>query len=610
VGIFKVKRKNRKKIILACIVAIILVSVVLVIIVVNRREDSQALWEEAANTYHNDLFGDHVYIFTPQDDPKKVQEVLDGIYEKQEANQFGTERYAVYFMPGTYDEAIAVNVGFYMQVSGLGMLPTETKIEALQCTARWLGDDTNHNACCNFWRGVENIEIGSNTMWAVSQATFMRRVQVDGALYLHDDYGWCSGGFLADSNIELMTDSGSQQQWLSRNDNWKAWLGDNWNLVFAGLEEGAAPEGTWPVYAYTTVEATPKIQEKPFLVYDKTEGFGVYVPAYRENATGTSWKNGSEGEFISLDRFYIAKAGEDTADTINAELAKGKNLILTPGIYKLTDAIEVTKPDTIVLGMGLATLVPLEGNACMITADVDGLNISGVLFDAGEKESDSLLVVGDEKLEAQRGDGYISLSDLFFRVGGTTAEYAAKTDNCVVINSGNVIGDNFWVWRADHGDNVGWELNTARNGIIINGDHVIMYALMVEHFQEYQTIWNGDNGINIMYQSELPYDVPNQESWKSSGGTVDGYASFKIGDEVKNFEAWGIGIYSYHRDAVVNEESAMEVPEAEGIKIHNICAIMITGNPGISHIINEDGEACLTGGERQIIREYQNGIIK
>ena len=162
--------------------------------------------------FHNEAFGENVYIFSPEDNPGEVQQVLDDLWEQQETNQFGDERYSVLFLPGEYDDSIKVQVGYYMQVSGLGMLPTDTRIPALECSATWLGDDSNHNATCNFWRGVENIDIGSNTMWAVSQATFMRRVNIEGALYLHDNYGWSSGGFLADSNIEQMVESGSQQQ--------------------------------------------------------------------------------------------------------------------------------------------------------------------------------------------------------------------------------------------------------------------------------------------------------------------------------------------------------------------------------------------------------------
>lgn len=571
---------------------------------------------KAIENYHQEIFGENVYIFSPEDNPEEVNGILEDIYEKQEANQFGEERYAVYFMPGEYDEAIDVNVGYYTQIAGLGELPTDTKIPSLNCTAQWLGDDpNNHNACCNFWRGVENVEIGSNTMWAVSQATFMRRTQIDGALYLHDNYGWCSGGFLADSNTELMTDSGSQQQWLSRNCNWKAWMGANWNMVFVGTEEGKAPEGAWPGIPYTEVKETERIQEKPFLIYDEEAGYQVYVPEKRENAAGVSWQKDAQGEKLPLGDFYVARAEKDTAESINAALKKGKNLLLTPGIYELEEAIIVDRPDTIVLGMGLASLKPTQGNCCMKTADVPGLIIAGILFDAGEVESENLLVVGDEGLKSQEKEQvtettYITLSDLFFRVGGTATENPTKTRCCATINSSHVTGDNFWVWRADHGDRVAWDENTADNGIIINGDDVVMYALMVEHFEKYQTVWNGNNGRVYMYQSEIPYDVPEQSLWQSHGGAMDGYASFYVDDGVEQFESWGLGVYLYNRDREVTLHTAMEVPDKEGVKVHNICTVMLNGNPGMEHVINSTGGSVMHAGERQVICEYENGILK
>ncbi|MBQ8278607.1 MAG: sialidase [Roseburia sp.] len=567
---------------------------------------------EKITDFHNELLGENVYIFSPEDDPALVNEVLADLYEKQEENQFGKSRYAIYFMPGIYDESIEVNVGYYMQVAGLGVLPTDTRIPSLQCTAEWLGDDpNNHNACCNFWRGVENIELGSNTMWAVSQATFMRRVQVDGALYLHDNYGWCSGGFLADSNTELMTDSGSQQQWLSRNCSWKAWMGENWNMVFVGTEEGENPRGTWPAVPYTTVETTEKIQEKPFLIYDEENGYQVFVPEVRENAMGVSWEDGAHGEALPISDFYVAKADVDTAETINAALTEGKHLLLTPGIYELDEPIRIEKEGTIVLGMGLATLQSVDGSTCMETADVNGLIIAGLLFDAGEVMSENLLVVGDtEHGNAGEAEGFISLSDVFFRVGGTVTAEPTQAECCITINSDDVVGDNLWVWRADHGDQVAWDKNVTKNGIIVNGDDVTVYALMVEHFHEYQTIWNGENGKVYMYQSEIPYDVPNQSVWMSHDGEMEGYASFYVDENVQKFEAWGLGIYLYNRDAMVVLNTAMEVPDREGVKVHHICTVMLNGYPGMRHIINDCGGDVAYAVEREIICEYEAGIIK
>ena len=187
-------------------------------------------------------------------------------------------------------------------------------------------------------------------------------------------------------------------------------------------------------------------------------------------------------------------------------------------MYKIDKTINVTKENTIIYGMGLATLEAVDGNICMETKDVSGIKICGLLFDAGEKKSETMLKVGSEKSDVFHEDDPICLSDVYFRVGG--GKYAGKTDNCITINSNNVLGDNLWVWRADHSDNVGWNVNTAPNGIIINGDDVTMYGLFVEHFQKYQTIWNGimEDFISIKAKCLMMYQ--NKKAYMSHNGTV------------------------------------------------------------------------------------------
>lgn len=553
--------------------------------------------------FHIPEFGNNIYFFSPEDDVKEVQKTLDDIYAIQEANHFGQERHAIYFLPGVYDKSLEANVGFFMHVAGLGISPEDVKFPSVQCRANWLESGSNHNATCNFWRGVENMMLSSETVFAVSQATYMRRMHIADTMHLHDQYGWASGGFLSDSKVDGIVDSGTQQQWLSRNCDWAGWNGQNWNIVFAGIEEGKAPAETWPEKTYTTVDMVENIQEKPFLVYDKEKGFGVYLPAIRTNCRGVSWDGkavGSMGKVIPMEEFYIARADVDTADSLNQALKKGKHLFFAPGIYHLDKELVVDQDNKIVLGTGLATLVPDKGNRCIRVTGA-ATTIAGLLFDAGAQLSDTLL-----QLEKTNKADYSYLSDLFFRVGGV-ADYEAKVHSCIVIHRDYVVGDNFWVWRADHGEHVAWDKNTAENGIIVNGDYVTIYALMVEHFEEYQTVWNGEHGKTIMYQSELPYDVPSQEKWMSHDGQMNGYASYYVASNVKTHEAWGLGIYSVFWKAAVDEHCVMEVPETPEVKVHNICAVKIAGHPGLSHVINDEGESCIENNERHIITEWPIG---
>ena len=74
--------------------------------------------------------------------------------------------------------------------------------------------------------------------------------------------------------------------------------------------------------------------------------FSVFVPALRANARGVSWANGpTPGKAVSLDDFYIAQPSTADAGKLNAALAAGKNLLFTPGVYKLDDTLRVSKAE-------------------------------------------------------------------------------------------------------------------------------------------------------------------------------------------------------------------------------------------------------------------------
>jgi hypothetical protein len=529
-------------------------------------------------------FGKHVIIMDPSMPSDEVQNKLDTIFKQQESNQFGSERYAVLFKPGVYHTK--VRLGFYTQLLGLGHTPDDVMLQGgIQVEAAWHDGDATQN----FWRSVENLAVtpDNGTMqWAVSQAAPLRRIHVRGNMLLDDNGGWSSGGFIADSMVDQQINSGTQQQWLTRNSTIGSWTNENWNMVFVGVKN--APSGkSWPNPPYTVVEQTPVVSEKPFLTIDTKGHYSVFVPGLRKDTQGVSWHTKNvAGEYLPLEQFYIAKSAKDSAKSINAALAQGKHLLLTPGVYKLDTPLQVTKPNTVVLGLGIATLEPTAGNIAMNVADVDGVKIGGILFDAGEKNSETLLQVGQKKTTTSHAQNPITLHDAFFRVGGAAV---ANATNSVMINSNDVIGDNLWVWRADHGNGIGWNTNKTKHGIVVNGDDVTMYGLFVEHFHNYQTLWNGENGAVYFYQSEAPYDVPTQENWMN--GSINGYASYKLADNVKRHQAIGMGVYCFFNDNIsVKLNSAIEAPNGPGIHFSHVTSVSLGGTGEITHVLNEQGD--------------------
>lgn len=531
-----------------------------------------------------------------------IQSQLSAIFAQQQYSEFGSNRYVCFFKPGQYTN-LDVNLGYYTQVIGLGQMPDDVMITG---NVHSQGVGGNDNATVNFWRACENLAVvpvatasspleAAETMtWAVSQDTWLRRLHVRGNLNLADTIpgAYSSGGFLADSEVDGAVNSITQQQWLSRNDLWGSWSGQNWNMVFVGVSN--PPSGIWPADKFTVISNTPLIREKPYLCLDAGSNLVVMVPGLETNCRATTWANGpTPGSSIPISQFYLARPGVDNAGSINAALGAGLNLILTPGIYNLTNSIEVTRPDTIVMGLGYPSLIPAGGNPAMVVSDLDGVKVMGIIFDAGTTASPSLLEVGTGTNAADHSADPVCLYDICSRVGG---EFSGKTTNCVTINANNVIGDNLWLWRADHGTGVGWTKNVSASGLVVNGDKVTIYGLFVEHHEQYQTLWNGNWGRVYFYQSELPYDAPSQSVWSHDG--VNGYASYKVADSVTSHQAYGLGVYGVFINSTTKCFDTFETPtNSQQVDLHDMINVYITGRSGseMTHIINGMGATLNTG---------------
>ncbi len=533
--------------------------------------------------FNHPLLGENVFVFDPGMNMQEIQVLLDTIFARQAGrrSEFTTNRYALLFRPGKYN--LDVKLGYYMQVLGLGDSPEDVVI-----TGAVRSNTRGSSVLTNFWRGVENLTIvpespDTTVIWGVSQAAPMRRVYVKGNMNLYDK-GYASGGFLADSKIEGRVSSGPQQQWFTRNTEWQKWTGANWNMMFMGVVN--APEANFPENPYTTFETVPFVREKPFLSVSG-KSFNVNIPQLKINSSGPEWSDDINDETqLKLNKFYIANASGDNSATLNAALKKGKNLLFTPGIYKLDQPLKVSKTGTLIIGLGMPSLEPLNGNSVIEIADVDGVTISGILLDAGYRRSEALLVAGEPGSVESHSENPTFLFDVFVRIGGP---HEGSVKSAVVINSNKVVIDHIWLWRADHGNGVGWEKNWCANGLVVNGEDVLIYGLFNEHNQEYQTLWNGNGGRVFFYQSEMPYDPPSAESWKHDG--VYGFASYKVADNVKTHEAWALGIYNYFPDTPAVADNAIETPPHLEGSIHNKIIFWLNGNPGsiVKSIINGKG---------------------
>jgi Malectin domain/Fibronectin type III domain len=550
----------------------------------------------AAAAQNSSIFGPNVYVFTPSMSASSISSTLSGLAGN---SQFSTNRYAVLFMPGTYS-GVESEVGYYESIAGLGQTPSAVAIDNGFLEANQSGG----NSTLIFWRSLENMSItppsGSTLYWGVSQGIAFRRMQVTGKMQLTtSSCGFGSGGFISDTVITGTLDSCDQQQWYTRNSSIGGWSGGSFNMVFSGVE--GAPAQSFPSPPYTTLAETPVSRERPFLYVDSGGNYWVFSPALRNNSSGTSWSGGGMGPGSSLpiSSFFIATPSSTLAQ-INSALASGKNLILTPGIYKYSGSINVVNPNTVVLGLGYATLVPQSGTAAITVADVDGVQLAGLLIDAGPVNSPVLLqvgVAGGSRVSHQSDP--TSLNDVFFRVGGATAGMATT---CLEVDSDNVILDDSWIWRADHGTGVGWTSNVSDHGLVVNGDDVTALGLAVEHHEQNQVIWNGERGETIFYQSELPYDVPSESAWMDNG--VDGYASYAVSDSVTSHLAYGLGVYSLFHNAGIVETSGITVPNVAGVLITDALSWFIGDNGSITHVVDNAGAAVNSGNHVSDLTSY------
>jgi hypothetical protein len=629
---------------------------------------------------------------------------------------------------GSATTPLVFQVGYYTQVAGLGAVPQDTVINgqidvfpnALDCpTAAQTGCWANSTV--NFWRSLSNLDLnvmnnvttyvpplltmqspinqpncfgGSTDFWSVSQATPVRSVIINGNLlfqsYCSGPNNYGSGSYVANSEINGQLNWSGNQQGLARNTDMESANGYVWNYVYSGDEcppgytpvppatacsptedafngsydIGGGTDGINGVNQITELQQSPVTQEEPFLYTTSSGSWDAFVPAVQQNSVGPNFLKRTEaGTSVRLSDFFIASPTTPEPQ-IQAALNQGKDLVLTPGVYDLDAALVVSHPDSIVLGLGFPVLVPQRGNATMVVLPNNGVDLSGMIFDAGRFNSPVLLQVGSSPNNNGNGNGNNGngnngngnngngnngngngkgnnpndpdlIQDIFFRIGGAETTQVSATVS-LLDNADNSIIDDLWAWRADHGASsysatgsqgqmgAGWTYNQGATGLEVTGDNVTAYGLAIEHYQQNEVIWSGNNGTDIFYQNELPYDPPSQTSWEASP-IQPGYPSFLVSNNVQSFHGYGMGSYVVfiYTPVILWDAMAYEAPNAPGVVFTDAMDLFISstcsvkGNcptksqsGGLDSVIDGVGGPATDGNAVTVVDvdSYNNGV--
>jgi len=472
-----------------------------------------------------------------------------------------------------------VPVGYYTTVHGLGDMPGDVT---------FTGRDGVHEAqsgdnLIKFWRGAENLAnrpASGRMVWSVSQAAPLRRMIVGGDLTLGtlaDTQG--SGGYVSNLQISGKLNFTKQQQWIVRNGE----LGNGVsyfeappravNFIFVGTT-GAPPATTTCTDALTNpaspspqklVEpSTPVSIEKPYLTITKDGRYNLVTPRAQYGSHGVQWGveladvDGFESVFVATNATAVSQ--------INAKLAAGKHVVLTPGVYSLPSPIRIgwTAPAApthqVLLGLGVATLIPTHGGAAIEVGDAPGVRVAGLLLQAGTTTSPALITIGTSP-SAGLPSNPTSINDVFARVGGPGHD-AVSAVTMMEVNGSHVVLDNVWLWRADILQNAGGRTRDVRHGLVVNGHNVTAYGLASEHMQSDNTVWNGEGGHVYFYQAELDglAHTPNDATPDYGPNGVSGYRV-----NAKSHHAMGVGVYCWFSNPGILVQSAVKVLHKETV---------------------------------------------
>ena len=589
-------------------------------------------------TVPSNPFGANVTIFDPSMSVASINAALTA------TPPAGGGKRQFFFLPGTYGDSsvtpatattnnvIQAEVAPGTVVAGLGTSPCDVVINgALSINDGGLAirDSQMSNVTIN---PIQSGVPAGGMLWYTSQTATLRRVNILGNLYVSpvtQTPGSCENpcnpvtqGFQINlipgvANGFAITNSvitgkvingnglntpdtegnGGNSDIYFQQDDIGGYSGFGSDMVFTGTlgapSDNFGPGSVSPYEApgdITNVTFTPTVREAPFVYYDGSQ-FEIFRPSAQFNVRGPNWATDStQGDSLPLSSFYIATtAAADNAETMNAALAAGKNLLVGPGTYDLDEPITIFAPDTVMMGLGDPILEADDSATIVVTDSAGGtvlsrFNADGRPFDPNDMGpfADNQIVIGQTPHGSGSESDPTTLSDVS-SVSGATNDILINQDH-TILNQGEYQTNNN---SGDGYTTTNWTATSGNTGAIVNGDDATWQGIWLEHFKQTEISWNGEYGNVTFLQNErpltVPFDTPGEigvqpHVWMMNAN-FDGYPSLAVAQGVSHFTLNGFQSWSRLGNGCdCNVTSVITTPVTPGVTFHALFTGEILGS--------------------------------
>jgi hypothetical protein len=583
-------------------------------------------------------FGANVTIFNPSMSVASINAALNA------TPPAGDGKRQFYFLPGTYGDpsvtpatvttsnVIQAEVAPGTIVAGLGSSPCDVVINgslSINNGSLAIRDSQMSNLTIN---PIQADVPAGGMLWYTSQTATLRRVNILGNLYVSpviQTPGGCqnpcdpvtqgfqiniipgvANGFVITNSVitgDVINGDGLNRPGVEGNggnsdiyfqqDKIGGYSGFGSDMVFNGTIGAPADNfGPGRISPYvppgdiTNVPFASVVREAPFVYYAAGQ-FRIFRPSAQFNVRGPNWSTDPwQGDSLPLSSFYIATvAAGDNAETMNAALKNGKNLLIGPGTYVLDEPITVSRPNRVIMGLG-DPILRADNTATIFVKDsatgtvLSKFNADGRAFDPSDMGpfAENQIVIGSTPHGSGSPRDPTALNDISTVSGATNA--ILLNQNYTILNQGQIQTNNN---SGDGYTTTNWTASSGNTGAVVNGDHDTWQGIWLEHFKQTEITWNGEHGDVTFLENErpltVPFDTPGEigvqpHVWKMNAH-FDGYPSLAVAPTVYHFTLNGFQSWSrLGNGCYCNVTSVITTPVRPGVTFHALFTGEILGS--------------------------------